>query len=189
MIRVPSALAGLAVLALITACGSSSPESAPTPASSSDPAQCVVADPQGELILHPGSLTAPAGGERLEGVSLDHAENLEVLKTYTVAFTGSPTVRGVILDYPPMKNAGLADSLADWDQRQPLVGRRLSAEDGQQAVLVVLRLSDAATPGHLTGVSLAATTGDRDYPQPLLIKPHGRPCTVDDIASTKSWSS
>jgi hypothetical protein len=189
MTRVPAALAVLAVLALLVACDSSEPEAAPSPSGSPEPARCVVADPEGELILHPGSLTAPADGERLEGVSLDSAENLDVIHTYTVAFSGSPTVRGVILDYPPMKNAGLADSLADWDQRQPLAGRELTADDGQQAVLVVLRLSDAGAPGHLTGVSLAATTGDHDYPQPLLIKPHGEPCTVDDIASTKSWIS
>ncbi|MCW2791535.1 MAG: hypothetical protein JWO76_633 [Nocardioides sp.] len=92
---------------------------------------------------------------------------------------------------PPMKNAGIADSLADWDARQPLEGRHLTPADGQTAVLVVLRLTDTGEPGHLTGVRLDTTTSDgtdtRTYPQPVLVKPHGEPCTIHDVASTKSW--
>jgi hypothetical protein len=186
------AVALIACAALATACDSDagSPRSgSPTAASSADPARCVVADPEGELILHPGSLTATGDGLTLDGVRLASAENLDVVETDTVAFSGSSTVRGIILDYPPMKNAGLADSLADWDKREPLEGRELTPDDGQQAVLVVVRLSDTTSPGHLTGVELSTTPEDdaRSYPQPVLVKPHGEPCTVDDIASTHSW--
>ncbi len=132
--------------------GAGSPAAAPA-----DPARCVVADPEGELILHPGSLIARDAEVTLEGVALEDAANLEVVETDTVAFSGNPTIRGIILDYPPMKNAGLADSLADWGQRRPLVGRTLTPADGLQAVLVVVRLADPASPGHLTGVALEAS--------------------------------
>jgi hypothetical protein len=194
MHRVASVVALLTAAVLLTGCDNASDDraagdgsAAPAAEAPADPARCVVADPQGELILHPGSLTARSGQVRLEGVELEDADNLEIVESDTVAFSGNPTVRGIILDYPPMKNAGLADSLADWDQRRALVGRTLTPADGLQAVLVAVRLSDPASPGHLTGVALEASAEGRTYPQPVLVKPHGEPCTVDDIASTRSW--
>ena len=194
VLRCARPLTAVATLVALSACQSApAPEAtvplAPGTSRSPDPARCVVADPEGELILQPGSLSATGDGMTLGGVELQNVVNLEVIETDTVAFSGSPTVRGIILDYPPMKNAGLADSLADWDQRKPLEGRHLSAADGQTAVLVVLRLSDPGTPGHLSGVQLdtSPSDGSRVYPQPVLVKPHGEPCTTDDIASTKSW--
>jgi hypothetical protein len=186
--RAVGALLALLWAASLAGCDSAEPEA--TQSDRPGP-QCVVADPQGELIVHPGSLTATAGGWSLDHVALTGSKNLDVVEADTVRFTGQPTVQGVILDYPPLKNAGIADSLADWDERQPFEGRRLSAADGQQAVLVVLRLSDATTSGHLLAVRLAYDDGSprvRAMPQPLLVKPHGRPCTVDDIAAAHSWA-
>ena len=193
-VRTTGVVALLVAGALLAGCDASPDDAAaedrtggPAPTAAADPARCVVSDPEGELILHPGSLAAQGADVTLEGVELRDAENLDVVETDTVAFSGNPSIRGIILDYPPMKNAGLADSLADWDERRPLVGRTLSPADGLQAVLVVVRLTDPSAPGHLTGVALQATAEGRTYPQPVLVKPHGEPCTVDDIASTRSW--
>lgn len=151
-------------------------------------ARCVVADREGELILHPGSLTAGAQELGLEGVKLDDATNLEVVEAVTVAFAGRSTVSGIVLDYPPLKKAGLADSLADWGSREPLAGRALTAADGQQAVMVAVRLTEPTEAGSLTGVTLSYTEGDeetsRHWSQPVLAKPPGEPCTVDDFATT-----
>ena len=141
-VRAAGAVLALVCVASTAACSDDDARNATTAAAEAP--RCVVSDPQGELILHPGSVTAPASGTTLDGVDLTDADNVEVEQTFTVAFSGIPSVRGVILDYPPMKNAGLADSLADWDQRQPLEGRTITADDGQQAILVVVRLSDPA---------------------------------------------
>src|SRR3954469_13765514 len=111
--RAVGALLALRGRGSLAGCDSAEPEA--TRADRPGP-QCVVADPQGELIVHPGSLTATGGGWSLDHVALIGSENLDVVETDTVRFTGQPTVQGVILDYPPLKNAGIADSLADWDE-------------------------------------------------------------------------
>lgn len=149
-------------------------------------AQCIVADPEGQVILHPGSLT-PDGELVLDDVALQQAVNLEVIERDVVRFAGRSTVQGIIQDYPPLKNAGLADSLADWDARRPLAGLALTPDDGQQAVLVAVQLSDPTTPGHLDGVTLTSDAGETAYAQPLLVVPHGALCTVDAYDSTLAW--
>jgi hypothetical protein len=179
-------LTGLAGLIGLAGCGGSG--GAPATASyAGTTADCVVADPQGEMIVHPGSLT-PAAPLRLDLVSLVGAVNLQVIESDVVPFTGNPTVHGVIWNYPPLKNAGLADGLADWDDRQPLAGRALSPRDGQQAVLVALRLTDPSRAGHLDGVRLEDSAGGTDFVQPVLVKPPGTRCTVTDYASTTAWA-
>jgi hypothetical protein len=149
-------------------------------------ARCVVADPEGELILQPGTVEAEEQ-IRLEGVELDDATNLEIVEASAVAFSGGATAHGIILDYPPLKNAGIADSLADWDSRQPLAGAELRAADGRQAILVAVRLTDPESAGSITGVTLTSTEdgeeATRRWSQPVLAKPPGDLCTVDDFAS------
>lgn len=174
----------------LTACAHEN-DGRPTPAETgasptAHRAQCVVADPDGELILHPGSFT-PDGPTTTEDATLDSPVNLRVLERDVVRFTGRSTVQGIVLDYPPLKTAGLADSLADWDARRPLAGLGLDTADGQQAVLVAVRLADPRRPGHLRGVTLTTDRGETAYAQPVLVKPHGEPCTVADYDSTLDW--
>ncbi|WP_148614727.1 hypothetical protein [Nocardioides rubriscoriae] len=168
---------------LLTGCSSEEPTDSPTPRHR---AQCVVSDPQGEVILHSGSLTARAG-LTLDDATLEEAVNLDVVERAVVQFTGRAGVQGIVLDYPPLKTAGLADSLARWEDRRALPGLTLGPDDGQQAVLVAVRLHDPATPGHLVGVRLTTDAGVRVYAQPVLVKPPGEICTVADYDGTLDW--
>jgi hypothetical protein len=139
------------------------------------------------MILHPGSLTATSP-LRLDRTALVKSVNLEVIESDVVRFTGNPRINGVILNYPPLKDAGLADGLADWDERTPLAGRTLTPKDGQQAVLVALRLIDPTRNGHLDGVRLDDSAGVENYVQPVLVKPPGTICKVADYAGTTRWA-
>ncbi|VXB70277.1 hypothetical protein [Nocardioides sp. AX2bis] len=154
-------------------------------------ARCVVADPEGELLLQVWSVRAPDGGLGLADVALVDGLNLEVVDAVAVPFAGTPGTQGVVLDYPPRKDAGLVDGLARWEDRRPLDDLRLRPRDGEQALLVALRLSDPTTLGHLTGTSVGTRT-DRgvtvtEHPQPLLVKPHDQPCRVDDPDEVADW--
>ncbi len=182
---------------VLTACsGDGGPAATPdaTPdARSGDRAQCVVADPEGEVILHPGSLR-PRSPTRLLDVTLDRSVNLDVVERDVVRFTGSPTISGIVLDYPPLEKAGLADSLADWAARRALRGAQVGPRRGLQAVLVAVRLHDPTRPGHLDGATVASTdtgstaTRSTTFAQPVLINPHGTLCTVSDYDGTLAWA-
>ncbi|HWI42750.1 MAG TPA: hypothetical protein VNS81_03985 [Nocardioides sp.] len=154
-------------------------------------ADCVVSDPQGEVILHPGTL-APGHRTEVLGAGLLGERNLAIIEASAVPFSGSPQVHGIIRDYPPKKNAGIADSLADWDTRRPLAGLRIGPADGQQAVLVAVRLVDARSPGRVKGVrvSTRAADGTRqdELAQPVLVLPHSGRCDVAAYDSTTAWT-
>ncbi len=154
-------------------------------------ARCVVADPEGELLLQVTSVRAGPGALRLDDVSVAGGLNLEVVDAAAVPFAGTPGTQGVILDYPPRKDAGVADGLAQWEDRRPLAGLTVRPRDGEQALLVALRLADATTLGHLTGTSVSTRTGRgtqvTGYAQPLLVKPPGSPCRVDDPDEVADW--
>lgn len=154
-------------------------------------ARCVVADPDGELLLQVWSVRAPAGGLSFDGVSVVGGANLKVVDAAAVPFAGAPGTQGVVLDYPPRENAGLVDGLARWEERRPIDGLTLRPGDGEQALLVALRLTDPTTLGHLTGTAVDSRT-DRgptvtDYAQPLLVKPHDQPCRVGDPDEVATW--
>lgn len=186
MRRLVSTTAAAAALGLLAACGGSGGAHAKLSYAGTS-ADCVVSDAEGEMIVHPGSVTAWAP-LRLDRASLVRAVNLEIIESDVVRFTGNAHVRGVIWNYPPLKDAGVADGLADWDQRRPLAGRTVTARDGQQAILVALRLTDPSRSGHLDGVRLDDSAGGRDFAQPVLVKPHGTTCTVADYADAASWA-
>lgn len=155
-------------------------------------AKCVVADPQGEVILHPGSLAVDVP-TRVVSVALVDAVGLDPVEEAVVDYSGAAGVQGVILDYPPLEHAGLVDSLADWDSRRPLVGARLRPADGEQAVLVAVRLADADSSGRVRGVRLTLRTrggGSRTVPweQLVLVQPPEQLCTVEVVASTTEWT-
>jgi len=154
-------------------------------------ATCVSADPQGELILVPGTLRAGSRPWELTSVELRGARNLEVVEASTVGFTGQASAKGIVLDYPPLKNAGIADSYADWDERLGLPGT-VTAADGLQAMLVAVRLSEPTEAGRLTGVTLDYSEGGEahtlDWTHQVLVEPPGEVCTVDDVAGTREWT-
>lgn len=158
-------------------------EAVPTP---KHRAQCVVSDAEGEIILHPGSIT-PTGDLTLVDVDLEGALNREVIERDVVRFTGRAGVQGIIRDYPPLKTARLVDSLADWDQRGPLAGIGLGPDDEQQAVLVAIRLSDPSVSGHLDGVRLRSDGGEQAFAQSMLVEPPGALCTVSEVERTLDW--
>jgi len=175
----------------VVACGAAGCASPAQPTDRSEArAQCVVGDPEGEVIVLPGSLTAETGSV-LGRPSPDGPVNLEVVEEAVVAFAGRAEVQGVITDYPPAPNADLADSLARWADRRPLDGLRLAPDDGQQGVLVALRLRDPSRSGHLDGVTVTSSVDGeaaaRTYVQPLLVEPHGQLCTVTDVDATREW--
>ncbi|WP_137292188.1 hypothetical protein [Nocardioides dongxiaopingii] len=196
MDRTVTAVAVVSLLAL-AACaaddGTGSPTDPPTaaPSGSGQRAQCAVADPEGQLILLPGSLT-PSSATVLDGVDLDRSVGLEVIEQSAVAFAGRSSVQGVVLDYPPLPNADLADSLATWDTRRDLPGVRLAPGDGQHAVLVAVQLTDPAAAGHLDGVVVRYTDAggahERTLAQPLLVQPPDALCDVAAYDSTLDWA-
>jgi len=154
-------------------------------------AQCVVADPEGELILHPGSFTA-SEPILLLSVSLDDPQNLEVVEDSVVDYRGPEQLQGVVLDYPPRANASFIDALTDWESRQPLAGLEVRPRDGQQAVLVAVRLADPSKSGHVRGVTIKARTasGPRTlgWEQLVLALPDGETCTTKAVAETTEWT-
>ncbi len=113
--------------------------------------------------------------------------NVEIVEKDVVAFGGTDGVQGIIVDYPPLKTAGLVDSLADWDQRRPLTGLGLGPGDGRQAVLVAVRLVDVTRPGHVSGVVLHTDAGAQTFRQTVLAEPPGALCTVAEVDSTLDW--
>jgi hypothetical protein len=195
-------LAALAVLLVVSGCSGDGDDAPPSGSAASQPsdggvsvaagtrerAQCIVSDPEGELIVVPGTLD-PDEPERLGDVELVDPVNLEVIESSVVAFSGRAGLQGIVQDYPPLPNAGLADSLADWSERRPLAGHQVGPDAPQQAVLVALRLSDATRPGHLDGVRLTYADGaaPTEMVQPVLVEPHDALCTVDEVDSTLEW--
>jgi len=188
--RVTSSIVVTLVLAGCSRSAGVADEAPPPAPRGTERAQCTAADPEGELILHPRSLTV-AEDTTLVDVALLDAVNLSIVEQAVTGFTGNPEVQGVIRDYPPLKTAGLVDSLADWDQRRPLSGLALTATDGQQAVLVALRLDDPTLSGRLVGVTLtsevAGTVLTQEIEQPVLVQPPGAVCTFDDVDATREW--
>jgi len=154
-------------------------------------AKCVAADPEGEIILVPGAFQVEGEPRELTGVELRDEQNLEVVESSTVAFGGQPTAQGIVLDYPPLKKAGIADSHADWDTRHQLPGT-VTADDGLQAMLVAVRLVDPARAGRLTGVTLTyleeGEERSEEWTQQVLVEPPEDICTVDDVAATREWT-
>ncbi|GAA5152902.1 hypothetical protein GCM10023340_34010 [Nocardioides marinquilinus] len=193
-------LAAVALLLVASACsGDDSPDrpddtAPPDVATSSaltgtrERARCIVSDPEGELIVVPGTLD-PDQPLRLGDAELIDAVNLEVVESSVVAFSGRAGLQGIVQDYPPLPNAGLADSLADWSERRPLAGHQVAADAPQQAVLVALRLVDATRPGHLDGVRLtyADDAAPTEMVQPVLVEPHDALCTIAEVDGTLAW--
>jgi len=177
-----------ALLATLVACSSDedSPDDELGPR-----ARCVAADSEGELILNPGSLQADQEPWELTGVTLRGAQNLEIVESSAVAWGGQPGLQGIVVDYPPLKKAGIADGNADWDERQQLPVT-VSTEDGLQAMLVAVRLVEPGDAGRLTGVTLdyqeAGQTHTLSFTQQVLVEPHDEICTVDDGAATREWT-
>ncbi len=155
------------------------------------PAQCVVADPEGALILHPGSFT-PEERTRLVSLVLDGSANLEVIEDSVTEFRGPEGMQGVVLEYPPLANASFIDALGDWDSRRPLTGLVVRPRDGRQAVLIAVRLADPSKPGHVRGVTIKARTsaGPRTmrWEQLVLALPDGGTCTDEAVAETTEWT-
>ena len=104
------------------------------------PARCVLADPEGELILEPGSFAAERR-TRLVSVALDDPENVEVIEAAVADYRGPDDLQGVLLEYPP-RSVSFLEGLADWDMRRPIAGLVVRPRDGRQVVLVALRLED-----------------------------------------------
>lgn len=154
-------------------------------------AKCVLADPDGEVILHPGSVLVTRRTKVL-GARLLESANLQVIERSIVEFTGPIDLQGVVLDYPPLENAGLADALADWDTREPLLDRVLYPRDGKQAMLLAVQLIDRTRPGRLKGVQVRtrSSIGFRaiGFEQLLLVLPADDICTIEAVADTTEWT-
>ncbi|WP_141013758.1 hypothetical protein [Nocardioides sambongensis] len=154
-------------------------------------ARCVAADPEGEVMLHPGSVSATVP-TLLLAADLTDAENLSVVERAIVRYDGTSQVTGIALNYPPLKDAGMVGSMGAWPTRRPLVGTTLGRGDGQQAVLVAIRLTDPEEPGRLTGVMLTQDTGagpdDIILRQQVLVNPPDQPCDVQAVAATTAWT-
>jgi len=153
-------------------------------------ARCVVADPEGELILQPGSFYAEKR-TRLVSVVLDDPENVEVIEGSVADYRGPDDLQGVLLDYPP-RSVSFLEGLADWDSRRPIAGFVVRPGDGSQVVLVAIRLEDPEKPGHARGVTIKARTssGPRTlgWEQLVLAVPDGEVCTSEAVAETTEWT-
>lgn len=153
-------------------------------------AECLVADADGALILYPGSFTA---GQRtqLVSVTLDDPENFETVEGFVSDYRGPEDLQGVVLDYPP-RSTSFVEGLTDWDSRRPIADLVVRPDDGPQAVLVVVRLTDPTKPGHVRGVTIEARTPARErtlaFEQLLLVLPDGQACTEDAVAETTEWT-
>ena len=153
-------------------------------------ARCVVTDPEGELLLYPGSFT-PTARTRLVSVVLEGEANLEVVEDSAVGYRGPDDLQGVVDEYPPPSTSFIA-ALADWEARRPATGLVTRPRDGRQAVLVAVRLEDSGKPGHVRGVTIKARTpsGPRTigWEQLVLALPHGEACTPEVVADTIEWT-
>jgi hypothetical protein len=154
-------------------------------------AGCVATDPEGEVVLHPGTLQ-PGATTMVHGTRLIDPVNVAVIEASALASTGNPQVQGIVREYPPVEKAGLVHALADWETRRPLVELVIRPEDGRQAVLVAVRLVDPTQPGHLRGIRITSTGAgkarDDDLLQPVLLLPHGSRCDVAAYDSTTEWA-
>lgn len=153
-------------------------------------ARCVVADPGGALVLHPGSFT-PTARTRLVSVVLDGGENLEIIEDSVVGYRGPDDLQGVVDEYPPASTSFIA-ALANWEERRRGTGLVLRPRDGKQAVLVAVRLENPERPGHVRGVTIKARTpvGPRTigWEQLVLALPGGEACTPEAVAETTEWT-
>lgn len=153
-------------------------------------ARCVVADPEGELVLQPGSVAA-VGPARLVSVALEDPVNLEVVEGAVTGYRGPPELQGVLVEYPP-RTVSYLEGLADWERRRPLAGLMIRPREGRQVVLVAVRLAEPDRPGHLRGVTLRARTraGPRTigWEQLVLAVPAGEACTPEVVAGTTEWT-
>ena len=182
---------GLVATTLFACSGDDGEGDAGTEAELGPRAKCATADPEGEIILVPGAFEAEDEPRELEDVTLRDVRNLEIVESSTVSFGGQPTAQGIVLDYPPLKKAGIADSYADWNLRQQLPGT-VTADDGLQAMLVAVRLVDPTSSGRLTGVTLsyveAGEEHTQEWTQQVLVEPTDVICTVDEVAATREWT-
>jgi len=164
--------------ALLSGCG---PKGAPAGDPGPRP-DCVVADEQGEVIAHPGTLVPGRRPVSVVGVDLAGSYGLLTVEAVAVPWSGRTDIHGLVHEYPP--EHGIADSLADWRQRRDLDGLALRPGDQPQAVLFALRLSDPETLGKVGGFLVHERRDGVIHqvrlPQPLVIKPHGEICTVED---------
>lgn len=153
-------------------------------------ARCVVADPEGELILQPGSFT-PDQPTQLLSVVLEDPENMEVIEDTVAAYRGPEDLQAVLLEFPP-RSVSFLEGLADWESRRPLAGLTIRPHDGRQVVLIAVRLEDTSRPGHVRGVSIEAQTpaGRRmiGWEQFVLAMPRGGTCTDEAVAETTEWT-
>jgi hypothetical protein len=170
--------------ATLVGCSASDAES-PLGAVTSTPGQdCFVSDRGAAVTRHVATFTPPDALELLE-LTVSGADNVEIIDSFVLPFTGDPHVTGTFLRYPPGEDF-IADSLMVWSERQPLAGAGVEPADGQQAILVGVRLSDPSRDGSLDGFRLEYADGDgdeftRDYPAPVILKSTTKPCTVEDF--------
>jgi hypothetical protein len=153
-------------------------------------AECAVTDAGNAMVLHPGAFTATQR-TRIVSVSLDGAENLDVVEEVVVDYRGPEDLQGFVVEYPPRTTSFIA-GLTDWDTRVPLVGAVLGPRDGRQAVLIAVRLADPDQPGHVRGVTIETRTaaGPRTlgWEQLVLVLPHRDACTSEVVAGTTEWT-
>lgn len=153
-------------------------------------AQCVVADPEGEMTLLPGSFVANQP-TRLVSLEMDGADNLELIEAAVSDYRGPEDFQGVVAEYPPRKTSFL-EGLTNWDGRQPLAGLMVRPSDGKQVALVGVRLKDPSVPGHVRGVTIETSTdaGPRTigWEQFALVLPDGSTCTDEAVAETTEWT-
>jgi hypothetical protein len=178
-------LAGAILIgAMLVGC-SGADEPAPLGAAPSTPAgNCFVGDDDGALTRHVATFT-PSESLDLEGVSISDSDNVELIDGFVLPFAGDPDVTGTFLRYPPGEGV-IADSLMTWSERTRLGGARVEPADGQQAILVGIRLSDPRREGTLSGFTLTYSDAEgsestRAYPGPMTLKPPSEPCTVEDF--------
>lgn len=173
----------IAVGGLTVGCGSDGSAGPLGEATGTPDNACFGTDSNGAITKHVATFTADES-VRLSALDVVDADNVAAVHPVVLPFAGNPSVTGTFLRYPPGSGV-IADSLMRWSDRTPLAGAEVDPDDGQQAVLVGLRLEDAAEDGHLDGLRLeyADSDGDtftRTYPLPLRLKTPGQLCTADD---------
>ena len=75
-------------------------------------------------------------------------------------FAGRSTIQGVVQDYPPLKKAGLADSLADWETTAPLGGAASAPTTGSRRCSWRYGWPTRPAPGTSTASVLPRRRGD-----------------------------
>ena len=91
----------------------------------------MLADPEGELILEPGSFAAERR-TRLASVALDDPENVEVIEAAVADYRGPDDLQGVLLEYPP-RSVSFLEGLADWDIGGRSAGLVVVLRDGRKS--------------------------------------------------------